>query len=61
MKKLRRDSNANSFREQNEGRLFQIEVDALDALSPDELKKLLLGNIDRYFDERIYDGFRPST
>jgi len=51
--KLGRDSNANYFRSINNGELFQIEVDALDALGPDNLKRLLLHNIDKYFDEEI--------
>jgi 5S rRNA maturation endonuclease (ribonuclease M5) len=51
--KLGRDSNAKYFRYINNGELFQIEVDALDALGPDDLKRLLLDNIDEYFDEEI--------
>jgi hypothetical protein len=51
--KLGRDSNANYFRSINNGELFQIEVDALDALGPDDLKRLLLDNINEYFDEEI--------
>jgi 5S rRNA maturation endonuclease (ribonuclease M5) len=51
--KLGRDSNANYFRSINDGELFQIEVDALDALGPDDLKRLLLDNLDKYFDEEI--------
>ena len=61
MEKLQRDPNANSFRELNEGRLFQIEVDALDALSPENLRDLLLSNIERYFDMKINSKVRSDS
>lgn len=53
-RKLKDDPNASSFKVLNEGRLFQIAVDALDALNPDDLKRLL-ENIDSYFDEEIHE------
>ena len=56
MAKLRRDSNANFFRSQNDGKLFQIEVDALNALRPEDFVTLLEDSVDKYFDEEIYDG-----
>jgi len=53
--KLRRDPNANSFRAQNNGKLLQIEVDALNALRPGDFVTLLEGSIDHYFVQNIYD------
>jgi hypothetical protein len=53
--KLLNDSNSEWFRSINEDKLFQIEVDALDALSPDDLKSLLLDTVDDYFDSNTYD------
>lgn len=55
MAKLKRDSNANFFRAQNNGKLFQIEVDALNALRPEDFVSLLEDSVDRYFDKDIYD------
>jgi hypothetical protein len=54
MTKLQRDPNADNFRLSNGGRLYQIEVDALQVLNPDTLRDLLISNIQQYFDERIY-------
>lgn len=39
---------------ENNGQLFQIELDALSALRPDDLKDLLEKSVDEYFDEDIY-------
>jgi hypothetical protein len=52
--KLRKDPNAGVFRKNNEGNLFQIEVDVLQVLDPAILKNLLRSNIERYFDEGIH-------
>ena len=54
MAKLEKDPNAENFRLENNGELFQIELDALSALRPDDLKNLLEENVDEYFDEDIY-------
>ena len=54
MAKLDRDSNAAAFKEDNDGRLFQIELDALNALLPDDFIALLEDSVDRYFDESIH-------
>ena len=51
---MRKTPNAENFRVENNGELFQIELDALSALRPDDLKNLLEENIDEYFDEDIY-------
>ena len=55
MAKLRRDSNANAFRAQNNGRLFQIEVDALNALRPQDFVTLLEDSVDDHFIPEVYD------
>lgn len=54
MAKLEKDPNADSFRLENNGQLFQIELDALSALRPDDLKDLLEERVDEYFDGDIY-------
>lgn len=53
MAKLQRDPNADNFRKSNGERLYQIEVDALQALKPDVLKNLLISNVEYYFDRDI--------
>lgn len=53
MNKLNRDSNRFAFIEKY-GSLFQIEVDALEAIAPDEFERLVLESVDEFFDERIY-------
>jgi len=55
LSKLRRDSNADVFRRNNDGSLFQIEVDVLQVLDPAILKDLLVSNLERYFDQKIYN------
>jgi 5S rRNA maturation endonuclease (ribonuclease M5) len=40
--KLKCDTNKNEFIRENNGQLFQIELDALEALRPDDLRDLLL-------------------
>ncbi len=54
MAKLLKDNNSDEFRRNNEGKVFQIELDALQALQPTTLKQLLLSEVDQYFDEAIY-------
>jgi hypothetical protein len=54
--KLEKDPNAESFKLENNGQLFQIELDALSALRPDELKELLEKGVDEHFDDDIYHG-----
>jgi hypothetical protein len=53
--KLKKDNNRFEFMKENDGQLFQIELDALQALRPDDLRKLLLDSVDSLFDEDIYD------
>ncbi|MPZ06159.1 MAG: hypothetical protein GEU26_07040 [Nitrososphaeraceae archaeon] len=52
---MQRDSIATSFREDNDGRVFQIELDALNALMSDDFITLLEDSVDRHFDESIYE------
>jgi hypothetical protein len=54
MAKLERDSNGAAFKENNDGRVFQIELDALNALMPDDFIALLEDSVDRHFDESIH-------
>ncbi len=56
LSKLRKDPNSGIFRKNNGGSLFQIEVDVLQVLDPSILKDLLDSNIERYFDELIFDN-----
>ncbi len=53
MAKLLKDNNTDEFRRNNEGEVFQIELDALQALQPTTLKQLLLSEVDQYFDKGI--------
>jgi hypothetical protein len=55
LSKLRRDSNADVFRRNNDGKLFQIEVDVLQVLDTNILKDLLVSNVERYYDKNIYN------
>jgi hypothetical protein len=53
LEKLKNDPNAQAFRDENEGRLFQIEVDALQ--KDKRFKNLIVDSVNDYFDEDIYD------
>jgi hypothetical protein len=52
--KLRRDANAKAFMIENDDMLFQIELDALNALRPQDFIELLQDSVDKHFDESIY-------
>jgi hypothetical protein len=52
MAKLMKDPNAESFRRENDGKLFQIELDALQK-DPEAFKQLVQDSVDEYFDEDI--------
>ena len=52
--KLEKDPNTESFRLENNGQLFQIELDALSVLRPDKFRDLLEKSVDEHFDEDIY-------
>jgi hypothetical protein len=55
LEKLKRDSRRYQFMENHDGRLFQVEVDALAALQPDVFRDLVLNSVDQFYDENIYD------
>jgi hypothetical protein len=52
--KLMRDINARVFMSENDDMIFQIELDALNALRPSDFISLLEGSVDKHFDESIY-------
>ena len=54
MAKLERDPNAESVWAENNGGLFQIEIDALNALRPEDFVSLLEDTVDSHFDMDIY-------
>ena len=53
MNKLKKDTNRFPFMEKY-GDLFQIEVDALEAIAPEAFKDMVLACVDEFFDEDIY-------
>ncbi len=53
LKKLQRDPNRYSFIQEN-GDLYQIEIDALQR-DPGKFKNLLVSAVDKYFDQSVYD------
>jgi hypothetical protein len=65
MAKLKRDSNRFAFMEKynlkNEDDLFQIEVDALEAIAPEEFRDLVLQSVDEFFDDDIYQQVLDET
>jgi hypothetical protein len=52
MQKLKRDPNADDFRMENNGELFQIELDALQK-SPGQFRQMVLEAVDGYYNEDI--------
>lgn len=60
MAKLRRSAECDRF-ERKYGDLFQIEVDALQALEPEPFKDMVLNCVDELFDESIYEQNLDST
>jgi hypothetical protein len=60
MNKLKRDTNRFEFMKKYdleiEDDLFQIEVDALQAIKPTEFKAMVLNCVDELFDEDIYQS-----
>ena len=51
--KLNRDPRKDAFI-RNHGRLFQIELDALQAYAPEAFKQLILESINNFFNQQIY-------
>jgi hypothetical protein len=54
MMKLKKDPNAQQFRRENNGELFQIEVDAMQK-DPERFKQLVLSSVDKYYDDKTYE------
>ena len=52
--KLDKDTRTNGFIERH-GESYAVELDALPALVPDEFRELVLGSVDQYFKEGIYE------
>ncbi len=59
MAKLKQDPNRFAFMKKynlkNENDLFQIEVDALEAIAPEQFKQMVLDAVDEFFDNEIYE------
>ena len=61
MKKLKKDANREIFKAQNNGELFQIELDALQK-SEQQFKSLILDAVNKYYDKSIYqENLRKFT
>ncbi len=52
--KLDRDSRTPGFIEKY-GELYAVELDALPAIVPDEFRELVIGSVDKHFDEDIHE------
>lgn len=50
--KLRRDINKHRFMTENNGELFQIEIDAIQK-NPKQFSELVINSVDVYYDESI--------
>jgi hypothetical protein len=65
MRKLKNDSNRFAFMKkydlETEDELFQIEVDALEAIAPEQFRTLVLESVDEFFDEEIYQQVLDTT
>ena len=61
MDKLNRDPRSTSFKERHGGRLFQVELDALQAYAPDHFKTMIIESVDSLFDEEIYQEMKSSV
>jgi hypothetical protein len=48
-----RESNSEWFKSRHGGKLFQIELEAM-SIQIERFRDLIVSNVDRYFDERIY-------
>jgi uncharacterized membrane protein len=54
VKKLGQDPNRHRFMEENNGELFQIELDALQK-NPQQFKDLVVDTVNQYYDESIHE------
>ena len=55
MDKVNRDTRKNGFIEKY-GKLYVVELDALLAIVPEELKIIVQDSVDEFFDEDIYEA-----
>jgi hypothetical protein len=53
LQKLRNNVNTQHFRDNHDGEVWQIELDALQ-LAPAKFKQLVLSDVDQFFDEKIH-------
>lgn len=51
--KFQKEPRAKAFMERHGGELFQVELDGLPLIAPEEIKEMVLGSVDNYFDEKI--------
>ena len=51
--KLERDPRASKFLEKH-GELYQVELDALPALVPDQFRQMLTDSVDQFYDDKIW-------
>jgi 5S rRNA maturation endonuclease (ribonuclease M5) len=65
MAKLKRDTNHFAFMQkynlESKDDLFQIEVDALEAIAPEVFERLVVESIDEFFDEEIFQQVLDET
>ena len=54
IKKLEKDRRTEGFKARHDGKLYQVELDALPAIVPDAFRNMVLYYVDQYFDEDIY-------
>ena len=55
LEKLNNDTRSNGFKSDHNGKLFQVEVDALTAYAEPQFEKIVRTAVDQYFDEDIYE------
>jgi hypothetical protein len=55
IEKLKKDPNRQTFMDDNNGELFQIELEALQGKGATKLKTLVLPAVDQYFDDEMYE------
>jgi hypothetical protein len=53
--KVNHDTRKNGFIKKY-GKLYIVELDALLAIVPDEFKSIVLGSVDQFFDQAIYQA-----
>lgn len=59
LNKVNNDTRVEKFKEKH-GKLFVVELDALLAMVPEELKLMVQKSVDRFFNQTIYDDLRAE-